>query len=118
MMQILELSNLVEDKIRAKQLPKSTFVPFITIVPQRPKISLAPRTTPIKHFSKAEMWEHQEKWICYNCGEKFTQGHRCAEQKLYLLDVDSPLAPEISDDDQDPVDAEGGIQQLPVDLPA
>ena len=50
---------------------------------------------------------------CYNCDDKFTRGHICVEQKLYLLDVDSPPAPEIFYDAQDPTDDDGDIQQLP-----
>ena len=42
---------------------------------------------------------------------------QCANKNLYLLDVDSPPAPGIFYDAQDPVDAEGDIQQLLVDLP-
>ena len=80
--------------------------------PQNPK-SVAPRTSPIKHLFEVEMWECREKGICYNCDEKFTQGHRCVEKKLYLLDVDSPPAPEIFYDAQDPIDDDGEIQQLP-----
>ena len=83
------------------------------MVPQRTQNPLAPRTTHIKHLSKAEMREHREKGICYNFDEKFTQGHRCVEKNLYLLDVDSPPAPEIFYDAQDPTDDDGDIQQLP-----
>ena len=64
------------------------------------------------------MWERREKGLCYNCDEKFTRGHRCVEQKLYLLDVDSPPALEIFYDAQDAIDVEGDIQELPIDLPA
>ena len=88
------------------------------MVPQRPPIPAAPTTTPIKHLSKAEMRARREKGLCYNCDEKFTREHRCAKQKLYLLDVDSSPAPEIFYDAQDTVDVEGDIQQLLVDLPA
>ena len=118
MMEFLWLDKLTEDKIRAQQCPKSTFVPFRNMVSQRCPIPPTPRPTPIKHLSEVEMWAHREKGICYNCDEKFTRGHRCVEQNLYLLDVDSPLAPEIFYDDRDPVDAKGDIQQLPIDLPA
>ena len=117
MMKYLELAKLSKDNIRAQQRSKSTLVPFRPMVPQRTQTLPAPRTTPIKHLSEVEMWEHRGKGICYNCDKKFTRGHRCVEQKLYLLDVDSPPAPKISDDDQDPVDAEGDKQQLSVDLP-
>ena len=93
-MEALVLDKLVEDKIQAQQRSKSTLVPFRPMVPQRTQNPPAPRTTPIKHLSEAEMRERWEKGICYNCEEKFTRGHRCVEQKLYLLDVDSPPAPE------------------------
>ena len=96
-MEALGLAKLAEYKIMAQQCSKSTSVPFKNMVPQRPPIPPAPRTNPIKHLSEAEMREHREKWICYNCDDKFTQGHRCAEQKPYLLDVASPHAPEICD---------------------
>ena len=59
------------------------------------------------------MREHREKVIFYNCDEKFTRGHKCAEKKLYLLDVDSPPAPEIFYDAQDPIDDDVDNQQLP-----
>ena len=95
MMEILGLAKLAEDKIRAQQRPKSTFVPFKNMVPQRHPIPLTPRTTPIKHLSEAEMQKHREKGLCYNCDGKFTQGHQCIEQKLYLLDVVSPPTLEI-----------------------
>ena len=104
MMEALGLAKLAEDKIWAQQRSKSTLVPFRPMVPQRTQNLPAPRTTPIKHFSEVEMQESQEKGICYNCDEKFTQGHRCVEQNLYLLDVDSLPAPEISEYAQDPVD--------------
>lgn len=32
------------------------------------------------------MKERREKGLCYNCEEKFSPGHRCKTQKLYLLD--------------------------------
>ena len=65
------------------------------MVSQRPQVMISPRTTPLKHLFEAKIQEHREKGICYNCDEKFTQGHRCVEQKLYLVDVDSPPTLEI-----------------------
>ena len=65
---------------------------------------MTPRTTPIKHLSEAEMRAHREKVLCYNCDDKFTQGHQCTEHKPYFLDMASPPALEICDAAQDPVD--------------
>ena len=112
MMEARGLDKLAGDKIIAQQQYKSNFVPFRNMVSQRPPITLAPRTTPIKHLSEAKMRVRREKRIYYNCDEKFTQGHRYVEKKLYLLDVDSPPAPEIFYDAKDPID-DGDIQQLP-----
>jgi len=43
-----------------------------------------------KKLTWEEMEEHQKKGLCYNYDEKFVHGHRCTQQKLYLLDVDAP----------------------------
>ena len=82
------------------------------MVPQRTQNLPAPRTTPIEIFSEEDMREHREKGLCYNCDEKFTKGHRCVEQNIYLLDVDSPPAPKFFYDAQDPTNDDGDIQQL------
>ena len=37
------------------------------------------------------MEDHKKKGLCYNYDENFSLGHRCATQKLYLLDADSPM---------------------------
>ena len=79
------------------------------MVSQRRPIPLTPRPTPIKHLSEAKMWACREKGLCYNCDGKFTQGHQCTKQKLYLLDVVSPPALEICEASQDPVDDQVNI---------
>ena len=56
MMEAPGLAKLAEDKIRAQQRSKSTFVPFRNIVPQRPPIMSTPRTALIKHLSEVNMW--------------------------------------------------------------
>ena len=114
-MESLGLAKLENYKIIAQQRSKYIFVPFINMVPRIPPIAPAPRTTLIKHLCEAEMREHRKKWICYNCYEKFTQGHRCAEKNLYLLYVDYPPTPDISNVAQEPVDDRGDNQELPID---
>ena len=63
MMEALGLYKLVEDMIIAQQHSKSTFVPFRNMVTQRPPITPAPRTAPIKNFFEADMQAHKEKGI-------------------------------------------------------
>ena len=103
MMESLGLDKLEKDGIITQQGSQSTFVPFKNMVSQIPPTTPTPKTTPIKHLSKAEMWERREKGLCYNFDEKFTQGHRFAKKNLYLLDADSLPAPKICEDAQDPV---------------
>lgn len=43
-------------------------------------------TPPIKKLSPAEMKVRREKGLFYNCNEKYSLGHRCKVQRLYLLD--------------------------------
>ena len=45
-------------------------------------------------------------------------GYVPVEKNIHLLDVEYPPAPEMFYDAQDPVDAEGDIQQLLLELPA
>ena len=118
MMEALGLAKLAEDKIIAQQRSQSTFVPFRNMVSQIPPIMLAPRIAPIKHLSEFKMQERREKGLCYNHDDKFTWGHRCAKQKLYLFNVASSHAPEICGNAQDPVDDQVKIQQPPIDPPS
>lgn len=41
---------------------------------------------PIKKLSSSEMKERRDKGLCYNCDDKYSPGHRCKTQRLYLLD--------------------------------
>ena len=61
MTKALGLAKLAEDKIMAQQRSKPTFVPLRNMVPQRPQILPAPRTTPIKHLFEAEVRERRGK---------------------------------------------------------
>ena len=85
---------------------------------QRPPISPAPRSPPLKHLSEIEMQARREKRLCYNCDETFTRGHRCVQQKLYLLDVDSPPASDIGEEALYTMDAPVDIQEPPTAPPS
>jgi len=36
------------------------------------------------------MADRKIRGLCYNCDEKWARGHKCKEQKLFLMDVPSP----------------------------
>lgn len=54
----------------------------------RPNTTSQPRnTTPIiKRLTPMEMKERRDKGLCYNYEEKFSPGHKCRTQKLYLME--------------------------------
>jgi len=33
-----------------------------------------------------QLEEKREKWLCYNCDNKYVKGHKCAEKKLFYID--------------------------------
>ena len=118
MMEALGLAKLAEDKMATQQRSKSSFVPFQNMGSQQPPILPAPHSPPIKNISATEMPARREKGLCYNCDEKFSWGHRCVQQKLYLLDVNSPHSSEIGEEASDTMDAPVDTQEPPIDPPS
>ncbi|XP_038981135.1 uncharacterized protein K02A2.6-like [Phoenix dactylifera] len=45
-----------------------------------------PPTPIIKKLTPVEMKERRDKGLCYNCDENFFPGHKCRQQKLYLME--------------------------------
>ena len=64
------------------------------------------------------MQARREKGLCYNCDEKFSRGHRCVQQNIYLLDVDSPPASKIGEEVSDTMDAPVDTQEPSIDPPS
>ena len=59
----------------------------------RPTLSVAPpRSIPTKKLSQAELQVRHDKGLCYNCDEKFIQGHRC-KRLFHLLIVEPDPIP-------------------------
>lgn len=61
---------------------------------RRPETNISPpqkgnhnisKTPPSKLLTAAEMEARREKWLCYNCDEKYTPGHRCKQMISYLI---------------------------------
>lgn len=53
---------------------------------QAPQGNVRSNNLPVKRLSPMEMKVRRDKGLCYNCSEKYSPGHRCRTQKLYLLD--------------------------------
>ena len=77
----------------------------LVIKSQAPRPSFTPRARPptttsstqplkIQKLSQEEMVERQRRGLCYNCDEKYFRGHKCKEQKLFQIDMQTPTHPE------------------------
>jgi hypothetical protein len=103
---------------RAKEAQQVVFsqnkkTPF---VPRPRPTNPNPPVTPLKvqKLTRDEMVECQLKGLCYNCEEKYFSGHKCKEQKLFMVisedvpdeDVTVPLIeePSLHDATQEPSD--------------
>jgi hypothetical protein len=42
----------------------------------------------IQKLTRAEIEELQLKGLCYNCDKKYSHGHRCKEQKIFMVMIE------------------------------
>jgi hypothetical protein len=54
-------------------------------------------TLPRRQLSQAEMTQRRANGLCYNCDERYVQGHRC--KKLFFLEVADPDDDEVVDEE-------------------
>jgi hypothetical protein len=54
-------------------------------------------TLPRRRLSQAEMTQRRADGLCYNCDERYVQGHRC--KKLFVLEVADPDDDEVIDEE-------------------
>ncbi|KAJ4981967.1 hypothetical protein NE237_032804 [Protea cynaroides] len=84
----LHESKLTEAKRSWSRSTGNRFSPSSSTATQTLALLLAPSTTarlPIKRLTPAEMQSRWDKGLCYNCGERFSPGHRCKTCQLFLL---------------------------------
>ncbi|CAI8613226.1 unnamed protein product [Vicia faba] len=55
-----------------------------------------PSSIPIFRLSPTEMQERRSRWICFNCDDKFSPGHRCQKKQFLLLLAEEESPPEPS----------------------
>ncbi|GAU15122.1 hypothetical protein TSUD_08600 [Trifolium subterraneum] len=93
--QAINLAKLQEEKLSDHSshasIPKSqpTVTPTASSSHFRPTMTVhPPKPQPtIKRLSPAELQVRREKGLCYNCDEKYAQGHRC-KRIFHLLIVE------------------------------
>lgn len=85
------LAKLLEDKHSAAR--SSSFRPPRVTPPTSSAAAASsilgpappPTRLPIRHLSPAEMQERHSKGLCFNCDDKWSQGHRCQKKQFLLL---------------------------------
>ncbi|MCI04940.1 hypothetical protein A2U01_0025989, partial [Trifolium medium] len=97
--QAINLAKLQEEKLADRSSPNlsvpkpqpttnthpssSSFRPTLSVNP----FKNPPKPPPIKRLTPAELQARREKGLCYNCDEKYIQGHRC-KRSFHLLIVE------------------------------
>lgn len=78
------LARLQEEKLTAKchqvRIDATQATPFVGTGVGKPS------NRPIKKLTPMEMQARGGKGLCYNCDERFSPGHRCKVEKLYLME--------------------------------
>jgi hypothetical protein len=103
----ISLAKLHEDKANDNQhinrRPLQTTLAGVSLSsrppfrPTQPQPSTPPKTaTPIKRLSPQELQARREKGLCYNCDDKYVQGHRC-KRSFHIL-IANPEHASTSDD--------------------
>ncbi|KAK6163811.1 hypothetical protein DH2020_000675 [Rehmannia glutinosa] len=83
----LHTLKAISKKMKNSVRPYSTSYPQVKrahIIPNQANRSLPPKP-PVKLLSASEMAARREKWLCYNCDEPFTIGHRCKHRINYMI---------------------------------
>ena len=44
-----------------------------------------PRFPQPTRLTTQKLEEKRAKWLCYSCDSKYTEGHNCAEKKLFYI---------------------------------
>lgn len=95
--QAAALAKLQEDKLldqrrHLRQCPPfllSFGPPLLPTPPSRSQPTLPnPPKTHYKKLTHEEMLTRREKGLCYNCDEKFSQGHKCKGRFFLLVAID------------------------------
>lgn len=64
-------------------------------------VGLSNKLVKFRRITPAEMAKRREQGLCYNCDEKFTQGHRCSRPQLFMViaedDTDCDESPPTND---------------------
>ncbi|XP_077232454.1 uncharacterized protein LOC143869781 [Tasmannia lanceolata] len=78
----------------------------LTPSPTNTKPIVPPSLPPIRRLTQAEMDERKSKGLCYNCDERYSMGHRCKWQQIFLLEGVDDEPPETSEEIEEPPEEE------------
>ena len=44
-----------------------------------------PYSNPPQSLEPQQLDERKEKWLCFNCDNKYSKGHKCSEKKFFYI---------------------------------
>ena len=61
-----------------------------------------PSSKPTQRLTPQQLDEKRENWLCFNCDNKYSKGHKCGENKLLYIDCEEeePKEEESSQDEE------------------
>ncbi|KAF8377757.1 hypothetical protein HHK36_031142 [Tetracentron sinense] len=80
------LARLQEEKMAARCRLNRSDMPRPNLTVTNKVVEYKPTFSTIKRLTPVEAQERRKRGLCYNCDEKFHPGHKCKEQKLFLID--------------------------------
>ncbi|XP_075515833.1 uncharacterized protein LOC142550640 [Primulina tabacum] len=126
LIQAMSLAKLYEDKFSdSASLPVNwgdnsvtSKQSFAMVTPSRPPLLPTPpgpkKSYHMKRLTPAKMLARREKGLCYNCDEKFFQGHKCKGQFFLCIVPEVEVAEKASGDESSLVSPEmGSLQDCP-----
>ncbi|CAM8934378.1 unnamed protein product [Rhodiola kirilowii] len=105
---VMGMSRVAEDKIRAQRSAYFRPSPFRSVPASLPPLTHPNPTTPhptrptytplpVKKLTPLEMAARREKGLCYNCDDRFTSGQKCRPrfQSMIVEDDDLTVTPDL-----------------------
>ena len=81
----LEKDFMMERKVDSKNMEMTARKAFSNTYREND----VPFSKPPQRLTPQQLDERREKWLCFNCDNKYSKGHKCSEKKLfYILDCE------------------------------
>ena len=75
---------MMERKVENKNMAMTTRKDFSNTYRE----NNVPYSKPPKGLAPKQLDEIREKWLCFNCDNKYSKGHKCNKNKLFYIDYE------------------------------